>query len=352
MVRVKTLLLLSAVGLILLVGVQLSQTACSNAEILTTTSRDDLNPRWSPDGTKIAFVGHHEGNPDVYVLDVSTHAVTNLSHSPFDDYNPIWSPDGQYLVFFHRQQPYAKEYILPWLAHVESGVITEISAEPRFLRQDGVHWSADSQKIELTGYPDTLHYDLTTKTIRIEKDTQIQAYAQIQNAVSPDGLVAWAEASSTRNGLPYRLLFSDNPASKPHQLLQLDIPFTMDSWSPMREQVAFYSYAGVYVLDVPTGNFRDFIQGIGKIMTVNWSSDGNYVASLIAAPTGGKIAVSDLRSGALCTYGKDYRWFRYIHFDKNESIRGEPQWSPTNDQLVFSSGVSGNSNLILLTMQG
>jgi Tol biopolymer transport system component len=70
--------------------------------VLTHTPNDDLDPVWSPDGEQIAFVGHHEGNPEVYVLDVSSGDLTNVSNSPLDDYEPLWSPDGQYLTFGRR----------------------------------------------------------------------------------------------------------------------------------------------------------------------------------------------------------------------------------------------------------
>ncbi|MBZ0288856.1 MAG: hypothetical protein K8I30_14660, partial [Anaerolineae bacterium] len=96
-----------------------------------------------------------------------------------------------------------------------------------------------------------------------------------------------------------------------------------------------------------------FIQGQGKIMTVDWSPDGNYLASLIAGPTSRKVAIADIRSGAACVFGRDYRWLRYIRRPAIYSyIYSAPQWSPNGDQVVFSSGLRGDANLILLTVSG
>jgi Tol biopolymer transport system component len=76
--------------------------------VITNTPNDDLAPVWSPDGQRIAFVGHHEGNPEVYVLELASGAITNVSNSPLDDYAPLWSPDGQSIAFLRREntRPY------------------------------------------------------------------------------------------------------------------------------------------------------------------------------------------------------------------------------------------------------
>jgi Tol biopolymer transport system component len=170
---------------------------------------------------------------------------------------------------------------------------------------------------------------------------------------SRDGQVATVANSTTSDGLPMKLLLADNPSSQPRELLQLNIGFTPASWSPTRDQLAFYSYAGVYVLDIPTGNYRDFIQGLGKIMTVHWSPDGNYVSALFGTASARKMAVADIRSGAICGYGSDNLPHRYVHQPiRYRYIYSDPQWSPTGNQAVFSSGAWGATNLILITMPG
>jgi TolB protein len=74
------------------------------------------DPKWSPDGTKIAFV--HEGvnawnyEWEIYVMDATTgYTLGNYSYDqPFfivtKDLNPVWSPDGTKLAYLREFAPY------------------------------------------------------------------------------------------------------------------------------------------------------------------------------------------------------------------------------------------------------
>src|SRR5437899_6424953 len=66
---------------------------------LTTGNRSDSSPRWSPDGTRLAYLSDADGKPQIYIrwMDTGqTARITNLENSP-DAIN--WSPDGRMLSF-------------------------------------------------------------------------------------------------------------------------------------------------------------------------------------------------------------------------------------------------------------
>jgi hypothetical protein len=57
------------------------------------------DPRWSPDGSRIALSQGPKGRRQTYVVDADGGNPTNLSNSSSDDYLPYWSPDGSQIAF-------------------------------------------------------------------------------------------------------------------------------------------------------------------------------------------------------------------------------------------------------------
>ena len=60
------------------------------------------DPRWSPDGRKIAFVSTRNDHSFIVVYDVATRAVTYLSPSVDYDTTPMWLSDSRRLIFMRR----------------------------------------------------------------------------------------------------------------------------------------------------------------------------------------------------------------------------------------------------------
>ena len=56
-------------------------------------------PAWSPDGTRIVFEGAVGRSYEIFVLDVATGDVRQLTDAPGDDSWPVWSPDGSVIAF-------------------------------------------------------------------------------------------------------------------------------------------------------------------------------------------------------------------------------------------------------------
>jgi len=60
------------------------------------------DPRWSPDGRKIAFVSTRTDHSFIAVYDVASRSVTYMSPSVDFDTTPMWLPDSKHLVFMRR----------------------------------------------------------------------------------------------------------------------------------------------------------------------------------------------------------------------------------------------------------
>ncbi len=66
---------------------------------LTSGDWDDITPSPSPNGEKIAFASNRGGFWDLYLLDLSSGDVTQLTNTPEYEGAPTWSPDGSFLAF-------------------------------------------------------------------------------------------------------------------------------------------------------------------------------------------------------------------------------------------------------------
>ena len=64
----------------------------SNQTRLTNNSAWDVEPCFSPDGTKIAFVSDRDGNSEIYVMNAAGSNQTNITNNPALDRSPSWGP--------------------------------------------------------------------------------------------------------------------------------------------------------------------------------------------------------------------------------------------------------------------
>ncbi len=78
------------------------QTFTDKGNIMTFTAKyaDDYSPAISPDGKRIVFASNRLQNTELYLMDLGTRVLRQLTHTDeLDEYMPAFSPDGKSLAF-------------------------------------------------------------------------------------------------------------------------------------------------------------------------------------------------------------------------------------------------------------
>ncbi len=69
-----------------------------------------LSPAYSPDGRRIAFTAIQGNQSDIFIYDLDSATLTNVTGDAFYDSSPVFTPDGQSLIYSSVGEQYAKLY--------------------------------------------------------------------------------------------------------------------------------------------------------------------------------------------------------------------------------------------------
>lgn len=107
---------------------------------LTSDPASDVQPKLSPDGSRVAFSSNRGGHWDIWVKPVSGGQPVRITEGGADEIHPSWSPDGRQIVYCAL--PSIKGQWELWVADVDSGSSRKFIGYGLF-----PEWSPDGQKI-------------------------------------------------------------------------------------------------------------------------------------------------------------------------------------------------------------
>jgi dipeptidyl aminopeptidase/acylaminoacyl peptidase len=127
---------------------------------LTQGIYDEHSIDWSPDGKEILFASNHEPNQDeffnydIFALNVADSSIRRLTATEYNEYEPLWSPDGKHIVYrgtkrglTDRETTMEDTHV--WIMNSDGSNRLEIGAVIDN-RQGAPKWAPDSSAVYFT----------------------------------------------------------------------------------------------------------------------------------------------------------------------------------------------------------
>jgi Tol biopolymer transport system component len=217
----------------------------------------DRQPAYSPDGRTVVFSSNRAGNLDLWLLDLETGSLTQLTDDVAQDWDPAFTPDGRHLLYSSDRGGNLEI----WMAGADG-------SEPRQVSSDGV----DAENPTMTADGEWIVYvsgnTANLGVFRIRPDgsdaTLLASGNFIVPEVSPDGRYALYALSALPRPAEVRVVEIETGETVD---FRIEIPFSADSpnvtygrsrWMHGGDAIAFLGLddrgrPGVYVQDFAPG---------------------------------------------------------------------------------------------------
>ena len=195
-----------------------------------------LSPRWSPDNKKIAFSALKGNERDLYVYNIESDQLSQITHDRYDDKEPSWLPNSEDIIF-SSDRPHSK-YKMP-------------------------EWNKNMYVVEGAYLPGDFKYgfynlfEINIKKADVTTELDVGQGQNIAPSVSPDGTkVAFI---SNRNGID-NIYVAILDSSYVYPVTDILTGVRSISWSPNSRKIAFSAFNkgafDIFVLDKlqPTGD--------------------------------------------------------------------------------------------------
>ncbi|HEV3141412.1 MAG TPA: hypothetical protein VGY57_12885, partial [Vicinamibacterales bacterium] len=323
---------------------------------LSSPLGEESFPRFSPDGTKLAYSADYDGNVDVYVVPTVGGEPVRLTHHPMPDRVVGWHPDGKRVLFASARESGRQRYNQFYLVSVDGGLPEKLPVpygEFGAFSPDGARFVYMPMSQDFRNWkryrggwaPDLWLFDLKTLAAR-----------NITNNPANDAQPMWFKntiyflsdrGSEQRNNI----WVEDLGSGAVRQVTQYnDFDITFPSIGP--DSIVFQKGGRIYLLSLPGEKVTEVpIRVVTDSTTLRATTKKadkqiNYAS---VSPTGKRVAFES--RGDVVTLPAEHG--AAINVTRSSGVADRfPRWSPDGKTLAYWSDRSGEYELTLRSADG
>ncbi len=324
----------------------------------------EVFPKFSPDGTRIAFTGQYDGDEQVYVVESNGGVPRQLTYYPangplpdrwgFDNQVYGWNVDGSAVLFRSMRHGWSLTDTRLYTVRLEGGLPVPL---PMAVSGAG-DFSPDGKQVAFCpltrDFRTWKRYEGGWAQDIFVFNLEDNSYQQITDSKRSDRDPMWIGNriyfSSDRTGT-LNLFYYDTKTKKTEQVTKSD---TYDlRWPSKGESQIVYELNGeLEVLDTATGNRRKidiFVPNDGLAERPKRVSADDYMESFGLSPKGERVVI--VGRGDVFSVPAEKGVVRNLT-RSSDSHEKAASWSPDGKRIVFISDRSGEEQLYLIDQKG
>lgn len=311
---------------------------------ITHSQGEESYPKFSPDGSEIAFTASYNGNQDIYVMPANGGIPKRLTYASFPDRMLDWHPDGKRILFASRREintPRTRQFFLI----SKNGGMPEKLAVPygelASFSDDGMQLTYITKITE--NYPFKRYRGGLTSDIIIH-DLKNNKSERITKDHANDGKPSWSGDNiyflSDRDEEMRRNIWVYNTKNKIIRALTSFSDFDITYISASTNDLVFEAGGVLYLMNLKTEKYKAVIVNVISDLSVEipkMKNVGSNIQNMSASPDGKRI-IFEAR-GELFNVPVKEGYVENITqssgaFDQN------PSWSPDGKHITWWSDQS------------